>query len=267
MKESAPMGTVNSSDGTTIAYDRLGDGPPVVVVGGQLCDRALTAPTAEELAKRFTVFNYYRRQRRQRRHHAVRGRARDRRHRRADRRGRREGVGVRPFVRLRPRPSRGGGGPADRQARPTRASLQPRRRGPPARHTGGSQSHRDSAGRGPSRRRGRVFLLVRRNAAGDGRGDAPYSKVGGDRGDGAYDGLRLRADGRHRKGRHGANLAGRVRCETLVLVGGASPEWMIDVARQLAEAVPNSQYRVLEGQEHVVPPELLAPVLTEFLVS
>ena len=45
-----------------------------------------------------------------------------------------------------------------------------------------------------------------------------------------------------------------MRCETLVLVGGASPEWMIDVARQLAEAVPNSQYRVLEGQEHVVPP-------------
>jgi len=55
------MGTVTSSDGTTIAYDRLGDGPPVVVVGGQLCDRALTAPTAEELAKRFTVFNYDRR--------------------------------------------------------------------------------------------------------------------------------------------------------------------------------------------------------------
>src|SRR5215218_8053436 len=55
------MGTVTSSDGTTIAYDRLGDGPPVVVVGGQLCDRALTAPTAEELAKHFTVFNYDRR--------------------------------------------------------------------------------------------------------------------------------------------------------------------------------------------------------------
>jgi hypothetical protein len=47
-----------------------------------------------------------------------------------------------------------------------------------------------------------------------------------------------------------ADLAGRVRCETLVLVGGASPEWMIDVARQLAEAVPNNQYRIMEGQEH-----------------
>jgi hypothetical protein len=60
-EESDPMETVTSSDGTTIAFDRLGDGPPVIVVGGQLCDRALTRPTAKELAKRFTVFNYDRR--------------------------------------------------------------------------------------------------------------------------------------------------------------------------------------------------------------
>jgi predicted alpha/beta hydrolase len=50
-----------SRDGTTIAFDRYGDGPAVVVVGGQLCDRALTRPTAEELAKQFTVLNYDRR--------------------------------------------------------------------------------------------------------------------------------------------------------------------------------------------------------------
>jgi pimeloyl-ACP methyl ester carboxylesterase len=55
------METVTSSDGTTIAFDRLGDSPPVIVVGGQLCDRALTRSTAEVLAKRFTVFNYDRR--------------------------------------------------------------------------------------------------------------------------------------------------------------------------------------------------------------
>jgi hypothetical protein len=34
-----------SRDGTTIAFDRYGDGPAVVVVGGQLCDRVLTRPT------------------------------------------------------------------------------------------------------------------------------------------------------------------------------------------------------------------------------
>jgi hypothetical protein len=32
-----------------------------MVVGGQLCDRALTRPTAKELATHFTVFNYDRR--------------------------------------------------------------------------------------------------------------------------------------------------------------------------------------------------------------
>jgi len=53
--------TLTSSAGTTIAFDRLGDGHPVIVVGGQLCDRALTRPTAEELAKHFAVINYDRR--------------------------------------------------------------------------------------------------------------------------------------------------------------------------------------------------------------
>jgi hypothetical protein len=40
------MDKVTSSDGTTIAFDWLGDGTPAIVVGGQLCDRALTRPTA-----------------------------------------------------------------------------------------------------------------------------------------------------------------------------------------------------------------------------
>src|ERR687893_1426414 len=55
------MDKVTSGDGTTIAFDRLGDGPPVIVVCGAMCDRALMRPTAEELAKHFTVFNYDRR--------------------------------------------------------------------------------------------------------------------------------------------------------------------------------------------------------------
>ena len=55
------MEKVTSRDGTPIAFDRLGDGPPVILVCGAMCDRALMRPTAEELAKRFTVFNYDRR--------------------------------------------------------------------------------------------------------------------------------------------------------------------------------------------------------------
>jgi hypothetical protein len=42
---------------------------------------------------------------------------------------------------------------------------------------------------------------------------------------------------------------------------------MIDVARQVADAIPNGRHRLLEGQEHVVLPELLAPVLTKFFAD
>lgn len=62
-------------------------------------------------------------------------------------------------------------------------------------------------------------------------------------------------------------LVGRVTNESLVVVGGASPAWMIDVSRQVAAALPNGRHRILEGQEHVVPPEVLVPVLTEFFAD
>ena len=50
--------TVESEDGTPIAYDRQGDGPPLILVGGGATDRSENAPLAAELAARFTVFNY-----------------------------------------------------------------------------------------------------------------------------------------------------------------------------------------------------------------
>jgi pimeloyl-ACP methyl ester carboxylesterase len=62
------MSRVTSKDGTSIAYDRQGSGPAVVLVGGGLVDPATgragrweNAPLATELAARFTVYNYDRR--------------------------------------------------------------------------------------------------------------------------------------------------------------------------------------------------------------
>jgi pimeloyl-ACP methyl ester carboxylesterase len=52
---------VTSADGTRIAFDRLGEGPPVIVVSGILCDRHTTQGLAEQLAQRFSVINYDRR--------------------------------------------------------------------------------------------------------------------------------------------------------------------------------------------------------------
>jgi pimeloyl-ACP methyl ester carboxylesterase len=52
---------VTSPDGTTIAYDRLGDGPAVILVGGAMCDRTTLADLAELLSTTFAVINYDRR--------------------------------------------------------------------------------------------------------------------------------------------------------------------------------------------------------------
>jgi pimeloyl-ACP methyl ester carboxylesterase len=58
--------------------------------------------------------------------------------------------------------------------------------------------------------------------------------------------------------------AGKVNAPTLVLAGGSSPEAMRLGAKRTAAAIPNSQYRTLEGQTHDVSSEVLAPVLMEF---
>jgi pimeloyl-ACP methyl ester carboxylesterase len=57
------MNTVRSKDGTTIAYDRRGEGPPLVVVGGAFSYRGWKGfvQVADLLAERFSVISYDRR--------------------------------------------------------------------------------------------------------------------------------------------------------------------------------------------------------------
>ncbi|MHA6619211.1 alpha/beta fold hydrolase [Pseudonocardia sp. DLS-67] len=55
------METVTSQDGTIIAFDQTGAGPPLVLVAGASCDRAVDARIAEGLSAHFTVLNYDRR--------------------------------------------------------------------------------------------------------------------------------------------------------------------------------------------------------------
>ncbi|MFG1620740.1 hypothetical protein [Kribbella sp. NPDC049227] len=51
--------TVVSKDGTTIAYDKRGEGPALVLVDGALCARSQgpMPALAETLASSFTVYN------------------------------------------------------------------------------------------------------------------------------------------------------------------------------------------------------------------
>lgn len=57
------MNQVTSSDGTSIAFDRIGSGPPLILVDGALCYRASgpNGPLAARLAGSFTVYTYDRR--------------------------------------------------------------------------------------------------------------------------------------------------------------------------------------------------------------
>jgi pimeloyl-ACP methyl ester carboxylesterase len=55
------MQRVTSKDGTSIAYERVGRGAAVILVGGGFVDRSENAPLASVLAERFTVYNYDRR--------------------------------------------------------------------------------------------------------------------------------------------------------------------------------------------------------------
>lgn len=55
------MSVVVSRDGTSIAYERRGSGPAVILIGGGLDDGSENGPLAAALASRFTTYNYARR--------------------------------------------------------------------------------------------------------------------------------------------------------------------------------------------------------------
>src|SRR4051794_29732792 len=56
-----PMERAISADGTAIAFDRFGEGAPIIMVVGAFNTRATTEPLARALEGRFTVLNYARR--------------------------------------------------------------------------------------------------------------------------------------------------------------------------------------------------------------
>ncbi|WP_340376073.1 alpha/beta hydrolase [Streptomyces sp. SS7] len=65
-------------------------------------------------------------------------------------------------------------------------------------------------------------------------------------------------------GRVPADLLAALGVPVLAVAGGDSPLWLREATRAVAEAAPHGTYRLLEGQTHVVDPNVLAPVLAEF---
>lgn len=55
-----------------------------------------------------------------------------------------------------------------------------------------------------------------------------------------------------------------VKAPTLVMVGGKSPAWMQHGMRALSDSLSDSELRTLEGQTHLVKAGVVVPVLAEF---
>jgi pimeloyl-ACP methyl ester carboxylesterase len=258
------VNTVTSRDGTTIAFDRLGDGAPIILVGGASADRSANASLAALLTEHFTVFNY-------------------------DRRGRGDSGDTAPYA-------------VEREVEDTEALID--EAGGSAFVCGSSSGAAlaleaaasglaiaklalweppfivdESRPRPPDDTATRVTELV---SAGR-RGDAveffmtkvvglPAEFVAEARNAPrwqaqkalahtlAYDDMIL--------GDYSlpTERVASVTAPTLVMAGGASFSFMRETARALADIIPEGQHRILEGQEHNVAPEALAPVLVEFFI-
>ena len=269
------MSTVTSADGTRIAYDRIGEGPPVILVAGATQYRAADQ-TSPELARRLAdgghaVINY-------------------------DRRGRGESGDTLPYA-----PEReiedlaalvaeaGGGASLFGMSSGAVLAAEAAARGvaitklvmyePPCKV--------DETGPYPgTRKEFDAYLATLDAATAAGRpGDAmehflemvgmSKEEVEAFRGTPAWPafeavGHTIAYDGRIMEpfslgepipaGRWAAALQ-----PTLVLDGGDSPEWMRNAAAAVAAALPNAKARTLPGQTHQFDPDVLAPVLLEFL--
>jgi pimeloyl-ACP methyl ester carboxylesterase len=259
------LNTVTSRDSTTIGYDRLGQGPPVVLVSGGSVDRQSNAGLANELASDFTVFNY-------------------------DRRGRGDSGDTQPYAVEKEIQDieaviDAAGGSAFLYGTSSGAALAfeaARRLGPKVKKLAMWEPPYSPEGeRKPPA--DTVETFERLVAAGK-RGDAAeffMTKVVGMPAEFAafaktqpwwaaqealahtlaYD-ARIMGDYSIPTAR-----AADLKTPTIVIAGGASFPFMRETAQTLAKALPNGNTATLEGQEHNVAPESIAPVLKEFFAG
>jgi pimeloyl-ACP methyl ester carboxylesterase len=256
------MEKVQSTDGTTIAFDQLGEGPPLVLVAGASCDRAIDAPIAEALAAHFTVLNY-------------------------DRRGRGDSEDTLPFALERELEdidvllaAAGGSGTVLGLSSGAALAAEAAAAGLPVDalvmweppfsvdddgvRAARAYSTELAALLAEDRRGDALALFMRRVGLPEemiaGMRESPYWKVG----EGlaptlAYDDAAM-GDSTVPTERYR-----RIRVPTLVLAGSESPAFMREAAAQVAAAIPGARRDILEGQGHDVAGEILAPVVAGFV--
>jgi pimeloyl-ACP methyl ester carboxylesterase len=256
---------VTSLDATRIAYDREGEGEPLILVSGILCDREKLRPLARELARRFSVINY-------------------------DRRGRGESGDAASYSIEREVEDIGAliaaaGGAASVYGHSSGACLAlnaaaralPIRKlvvheppyGPDDEES--RKSSRDlaeqvlgalAAGRGSDAIR--LFLSAAGMPPEVAEGMSNEPKLCSMAPTMAHD---YEIVGEMRGGTIPEALVRSIRVPALVIAGEASPEFFRVTAARVAELLPNAKYTVLEGQDHGAAASALAPVVTRFLTS
>ncbi|MFB7587235.1 alpha/beta fold hydrolase [Streptomyces sp. NPDC056169] len=244
-------GRVTSRDGTTIAYERYGDGdgPPLVLVSGALCTAASERPLAGLLAGRFSVVTY-------------------------DRRGRGGSGDTGPYAVEREIEDLaavvgeagsgaalhgvGTGGALVLAAVAAGLSAGPVSVYEPPYSAEAAALHGRAAALLDRGQRGAAFDLFLAESAVPAEAWLGREELAATL---AYDHAVL-GDGTVPERR----FAG-VHARVLVVDGGASPAWTRRAARALTAALPRARHRTLTGQTYEVAPHVLAPVLEEFLAE
>ena len=265
------MNTATSRDGTTIAFETRGEGPPLIVVGGALNTRQAASTLAELLAPSFSVYAY-------------------------DRRGRGDSGDTPPYA-------------VDQEVEDLRALVEGA--GGTAfafGHSSGAVLALEAAASASAPGITKLVLYeppfivddsrpplpddyvshLKELAATDRRGEAveyfmttgvgvPAEAIPSMRESAFWPSLEAVAHTLWYDGViMGENMVGKplsvdrwssVTIPTLVIDGGASPPSMRNAVQQLVDVLPNARRLTMEGQSHEVDPTLLAPVLAEFFTS
>jgi pimeloyl-ACP methyl ester carboxylesterase len=257
-----------SADGTPIAFDRIGDGPPLILVGGAFNDRHSAVGLAEALADSFSVYTY-------------------------DRRGRGESGFTEPYA-------------VEREVDDLEAVIEAAGGSAHAfGHSSGAALALETAARGvsvstlamyeppyivddtrPPLPDDYVEYLEELAAAGKHREVVGYFMTAAvnmpaEMVESLLDSPMVASmerlahtvsyDGRVmlRGSMYGQPLPmewrDSVTVPTLVMDGGNSPEWLHNACRSLVGLLPDVCYRTIEGQDHAAAPEAVAPVIEKFL--
>jgi pimeloyl-ACP methyl ester carboxylesterase len=256
-----PVGTtekVRSADGTPIAVDRSGNGPPLVVVVGAFCDRSTTRPLAALLESSYTVYAY-------------------------DRRGRGDSGDAETYAVERE--------VEDLEAVVAKTGVAPYVYG----HSSGGALALEAAARGRNMRKIAVYEppyagddprlpgfgdklddLVRSGRRGEAAesflalAGAPPEVIEHIKASPGWDGMVALAHTLSRDialangGAVPVDRIATVGAPTLAMAGGESYGWAHHAARTIASTIPGAQARIVKGQQHAPAHEVVASILKEF---